>query len=155
MIKGIHHTAISTSDIERSLSFYKDMLGFEEVAGFSWEKGNDAIDTITNLKSSAGRVALIRIGNAFVELFEFQSPQPVKANPNRPVCDHGVTHICLEVEDVEAEHKRLSTAGMRFLSPPVDAGMGLKAVYGRDPDGNVVELLEVEGKDNPFAIVRN
>ena len=33
--------------------------------------------------------------------------------------------------------------------------MGLKAAYGRDPEGNVVEIVEVEGKDNPFALTKN
>ena len=155
MIKGIHHTAISTSNLERSLSFYTRLLGFEEVTSFAWEEGNDVFDEITNLQSSSGRVALLRGGNAFIELFEFKSPEPAKADPNRPVCDHGITHLCLEVEDIVAEHKRLSDAGMHFHSPPIDAGMGLKAAYGRDPEGNVVEILEVEGKDNPFALNKN
>ena len=37
----------------------------------------------------------------------------------------------------------MKTAGMTFHSPPVDIGPGLRTVYGRDPDGNVVELQEL------------
>ena len=55
--------------------------------------------------------------------------------------DLGYPHFALEVKDVEAEHKRLSEAGMSFVGPPVDVG-SQKAVYGRDPFGNIIELLE-------------
>ena len=152
MIRGIHHTAISTANLERSLAFYRDLLGFEEVTSFSWEAGNDTVDSITGLQASAARVALLRTSNAFIELFEFSAPKPAEADPSRPVCDHGITHLCLEVKNIGEEHKRLSEAGMRFHCPPIDAGMGLRATYGRDPDGNVVELLEVLDSNSPFEL---
>ncbi len=152
MIRGIHHTAISTGNLERSLAFYRDLLGFQEASSFAWDAGNDTVDAITGLRASAARVALLRTRNAFIELFEFSAPDPASGDPDRPVCDHGITHLCLEVEDIEGEYKRLSEAGMRFHCPPQDAGMGLRATYGRDPDGNVVELLEVLEVGSPFEI---
>ena len=56
------------------------------------------------------------------------------------------------MKDIDEEHKRLSEAGMRFHCPPIDAGKGLRATYGRDPDGNVVELLEVLDANGPFKL---
>jgi catechol 2,3-dioxygenase-like lactoylglutathione lyase family enzyme len=67
------------------------------------------------------------------------------------VCDHGITHIALDVRDIHAEYERLSAAGMRFHCPPLDMG-GIKATYGRDPDGNVVELQEILTQDSPVAL---
>ena len=63
-------------------------------------------------------------------------------DPNRPVCDQGITHICLQVTDIDAEYARLSAAGMRFHCAPQTAPGLCRATYGRDPDGNIVELIE-------------
>ena len=155
MIRGIHHTAISTGDMERALRFYKDLLGFEEVFNFEWQAGNTVVDNITGLRDSAAQVVMLRAGNACVELFQYAAPSPKAGDPNRPVCDHGITHLCLEVSDIEDEYARLKAAGMRFHCPPQGAGNGLRATYGRDPDGNVVELLEVIDPDSRVSVVRD
>ena len=151
MIRGIHHTAISTGDIQRALGFYRDLLGFEVVLEFAWPKGTEPADQITGLDSSAAKVVMLQAGNTFVELFEYEAPRPAPGDPTRPVCDHGITHIALDVRDIHAEYERLSAAGMRFHCPPLDMGAG-KATYGRDPDGNVVELMEVLTEDSPMAL---
>ena len=54
MIRGIHHTAISTADLERSVRFYRDLLGFEQVFASGWEAGAETADKITGLKDSSG-----------------------------------------------------------------------------------------------------
>jgi len=152
MIHGIHHTAISTADIERSARFYRDLLGFEEVFKLNWDIGTKTLDNITGLKDSSARVIMLKAGNACVELFEYASPPPQTAEPQRPVCDHGITHLCLQVTDIDDEYARLSAAGMEFHCPPQQVGDALRATYGRDPDGNVVELLEVIG-DSDMSII--
>ncbi len=153
MIRAVHHTAISTGDLERAVAFYRDQLGFAEVTAFGWEQGSESIDRLTGLRGSAARVALLRLENAFVELFEYSAPPPAPGDPARPVCDHGITHLCLEVTDLDAEYERLKAAGMRFHCAPIDAGaVGVRAVYGRDPDGNVVELLEVSDPTSGFSL---
>ena len=141
MIHGINHVGISTPDIERLGRFYTELLGFEEVFRLNWEVGDKALDSITGLRDSSARIMMLRAGNACVELFEYATPPPRPGDPDRPVCDHGVTHICLEVTDIEAEYERLCAAGMRFHCAPQAVG-DLLATYGRDPDGNVVELLQ-------------
>ena len=74
-----------------------------------------------------------------------RSPNPL----NR--CDHGITHICLDVADIDAEYEWLKSAGMTLHCPPQGMG-GLRATYGRDPDGNVVELFEVTDAASPMAL---
>jgi catechol 2,3-dioxygenase-like lactoylglutathione lyase family enzyme len=151
MIRGIHHTAISTGDLERSLAFYRDLLGFEMVYSTAWEIGTKGADRITGLKDSAARVVMLKAGNACIELFQYSSPAPKVADQLRPVCDHGITHICLDVADVDTEYQRLQAAGMVFHCPPQGNGT-LRATYGRDPDGNVVELLEVKDAASPMRL---
>jgi catechol 2,3-dioxygenase-like lactoylglutathione lyase family enzyme len=140
MIKKIHHTAISTSDLERALGFYRDVLGFEVVSEFGWPAGVELADNITGLEGSAAKVAMLQAAGDCIELFEFSSPPPKPGDPQRPVCDHGITHIAFTVDDIDAEYERLKAAGMVFHCPPQVMGEG-KVTYGRDPDGNVIELM--------------
>ena len=88
---------------------------------------------------AAARAVMLRLGDSHLEIFEFSSPAPKPGDPDRPACDHGITHICLEVRDSQAEYARLKAAGMRFHAPP-QAQEGGFVTYGRDPDGNIVEL---------------
>jgi catechol 2,3-dioxygenase-like lactoylglutathione lyase family enzyme len=151
MIRGIHHTAISTGDLERSLAFYRDLLGFEPVLDFQWPEGTENMNRTHQLDETAGRVVLLRAGNAMLEIFEYETPTPLPRDASRRLCDHGLIHFCLDVDDVEAEYARLSAAGMAFHCPPVDYGT-VKLTYGRDPDGNVIELQEIVSPEDPIAL---
>lgn len=151
MIRGIHHTAISTKSLDRSLRFYRDLLGFELVFSFEWPKGTEPADRITGLENSSAKGVMLKAGNMLIELFQYQSPMPKEGNPARPVCDHGFTHICIDVIDIDSEYERLKRAGMVFHCPPQDFGF-VKATYGRDPDGNVVEIQEVMDAHAPIAL---
>ncbi len=152
MIHGINHVAISTANIERLAAFYTELLGFEEVFKLNWEIGDEALDNITGLTDSSARIIMLRCGNACLELFEYSTPSPKPGDSARPVCDHGITHLCLEVSDIEAEYTRLKNAGMQFHCAPQIVGGTIQATYGRDPDGNVVELLEAP-RDSALAVV--
>ena len=140
MIARTDHIGISVASLERSIRFYRDGLGLMlvEEEGFSGEQ----YDRILGLKDVRGRLALLRANNLQIELFEFEHPQPRNSTPDRPVCDHGITHFCIEVTDIEALCERLSAAGARFHCPPLLFFGTTKATYVRDPDGNVFELIE-------------
>lgn len=152
MIHGINHVAISTADIERLAAFYTGQLGFEEVFRLNWEVGTQVLDDITGLEDSSARIVMLRCSNACIELFEYATPAPKPGDPARPVCDHGITHVCLQVTDIDAEYERLSAAGMAFHCPPQPVGSEIRATYGRDPDGNVVELLQAP-PDHALSVV--
>jgi catechol 2,3-dioxygenase-like lactoylglutathione lyase family enzyme len=142
MIVGLHHASITTPDRDRLVAFYRDLLGFEVVRQSEWAGGNPMADAIYDLKDSAVKMAMLRTANAYLEVFQFENPKGRTGALDRPVCDAGVTHICLTVTDIEGEYARLSAAGMRFHCPPQAApGVGA-ATYGRDPDGNIVELIQ-------------
>lgn len=146
MIKGVHHVAISCRDIRRLTAFYRDQLGFEPIVEEEWLPGTDfgaRADRTTGLQNSSAKLAMLKKDQCIVELFEYHSPAPKPVSPEWRVCDHGYTHICLEVEDIGAEYERLRGVGTRFHAPPPELAFnGRKAVYARDPEGNVIELLE-------------
>jgi len=116
-----HHTAISTENLGRIVAFYRDLFGFEVATAFDWV-GSERTDRIMGLSNTAGRATMLRNENAMIEIFEFSAPSPQPANLRRPVCDHGFTHICFEVQDIHAEYERLKGAGMAFHCPPQKIG---------------------------------
>lgn len=151
MIRGIHHVAISTPNMDRLLGFYRDLLGFEEVGSAEWPKGTEMVNKVLGLADSSARQAMLKSANLCVELFEFSTPEPQPMDPNRPVCNHGHTHLCLDVVDIGSVYNKLKDAGVRFHAPPQDFG-SVRATYGRDPDGNVFELQEIMNADDPAQV---
>ena len=152
MIRGLHHVAIATNNAERLLAFYRDVMGLDVVVDYTWPNDNVVADRITALNGSSARHIMLRKGNAYFEIFQYFSPQPTHGDPARRVCDPGITHLCFDVVDLDWEYERLSEAGMTFHCPPQDVFAGVRTTYGRDPDGNVVELQEVTGAEHRIAL---
>ena len=149
MIRGVHHFALHTQDIDRMATFYRDVLGFKPVTPvFPWAD-EPMIDRAIGVPGSAARSLMMSAGNCYIELFEYQRPPSATEAPLRPN-DRGYTHFALDVDDIAQAYERLTAAGMRFVNPcPVDFGE-IKAVYGYDPDGNMIELQQVS-PDHAFA----
>jgi catechol 2,3-dioxygenase-like lactoylglutathione lyase family enzyme len=147
VIRGIHHIAMHTPNFDAMAKFYRGAFGFEPVApDFRWGP-NAEMDGRMGVAAAAARTMMLRANNCYLELFEYSSPPPRAAGAALP-SDHGYTHFAVEVKDIAAEAERLAALGMSFSMPlPIDFSV-YKFVYGRDPDGNVIELLEhVEGGD--------
>jgi catechol 2,3-dioxygenase-like lactoylglutathione lyase family enzyme len=141
MIVGLHHTAISTPDLERSVGFYRDLLGFAVEFEFAWDEANANFQRTHAVRESAGRVAMLAREGARLEIFEYRKPAPRPQRGAPGNADHGLCHFCIQVEDIDDEFARLKQAGMEFQSEPVPQG-NVKCCYGRDPDGNLIELIE-------------
>jgi catechol 2,3-dioxygenase-like lactoylglutathione lyase family enzyme len=147
MIKGMHHVAISTANIDRLLRFYCDHLGFKLLAEMEWEPGSelgDQVDHIVGHQHTAAKLAMVSTGNMIIEMFEYRSPTPTPEATEWRGYDHGYTHICLEVENIDIAYDTLKKAGMTFLnSPPSKPYNGVRCLYGRDPEGHMIELIEL------------
>lgn len=143
MIKALDHIGLSVVSIDRSVQFYRDLLGMHLVVEEPFEGA--LYDRIMALRGARGRVVLLKSPRLQLELFEFSEPTPQTGAPDRPVSDHGITHFCVEVADIDLEYDRLQAAGVVFHCPPLVFPGGEKATYARDPDGNVFELLQLCG----------
>ena len=152
MIRGIHHVAIATRSLDRTAAFYVDLFGCQTVTDWGWDVGTDVADSITALKDSSARSIMLRKGNAYIELFQYFRPEPGEGDPDRRVCVPGLTHLCFDVTDLDFEYERLLAAGMTFHCPPQTVAPGVRTTYGRDPDGNVVELQEVAVETHRIAV---
>jgi len=143
MIRGVHHIAINVRNFERMLEFYQKAFGFETVGEeFQWEK-EPILDQLVDVKGSAARGVMLRSGTCYMEMFQYSAPEPRSTRPLDPQ-DKGYTHMCIDVTEIEKEYERLKGLGMTFGSPvPLDMGH-VKTVYGRDPEGNVIEIQETQ-----------
>jgi len=139
MIKGIHHIAIGVPDIEAGLAFYCDVLGFDVDWRSDVEADNEKAGAAVGLPSFEAKMAMLKGPNICLELWQYAKPEP--RDRRSDPADLGYPHMALAVEDIEVEYDRLLAAGMTFVGPPVDFGTQ-KAIYGRDPFGNIIELLE-------------
>jgi lactoylglutathione lyase len=147
-VVGAHHTAFHVTDLDRSLAFYRDQLGFEVV----WRRLNkdEYVRRIVGYATANLNQAMLRIpvGADHFELIEYQGVDrtPVDTSPPNP----GTAHICLLVTDLLATYDRLVAAGVESVSDPVTVtagvNIGRRAVYMIDPDGFRIELLSVESE---------
>jgi len=141
VLVGLHHTALSTPDAERLVAFYRDHFEFVVAFDFAWDEQNAAFRRTHAAPETRGRVVMLERGPSRLEIFEYEKPAPRPARGLPGNADHGLCHLAFEVKDIDAEVARLRAANVPFLSDPVPQAY-VKVCYGRDPDGNLFELIE-------------
>lgn len=145
---GFHHASRSVGDMERSLAFYRDLLGMEVVLDTEME--GEMLEREVALKGARLRlVGLASGGETMLELLQYHEPRPREREDGLRPCDVGAHHLALAVEDIQAAYQDLGAAGVEFTWPPqeVDAGFfaGHRTAYCYDPDRLIVELWQVPG----------
>ena len=139
------HTGITVSNLERSLAFWRDVLGFE-FSHTAHQKGELA-EEITGVKGAELKLAVLKTpGGHKIELLEYLAPADRKRAPLRP-CDIGFMHVALLVEDLNAALDRIAVSGWKTAGQPQiltkGPNAGKRVVYVRDPDGTTIELMQV------------
>jgi glyoxylase I family protein len=144
MIKGVHHTCITVSDLERSIGFYRDLLGLELVMTEESERSGDDRSKALGVPKAKVKLAILRAGDAQVELIEYVTAagRPYDRKNN----DTGAMHIAFQVEDIDAVYQRMLEHNVRFTAPPatIPAGPmeGWRWTYFFDPDGVSLEIIQ-------------
>jgi len=92
---AIQHIGVSVPDLEKAREFYIDLLGAVEVGTPLQWRANPFIDAIVGLKDSAARQFMCRLGNAFIEVFEYSSPRSAPQDPDEGVNRYGYTHFAV------------------------------------------------------------
>lgn len=145
-VVGAWHTGFQVADLERSLTFYRDLLGLEQI----WRRvvTDEYIARLVGYPGLELHQALLRIPGTdhCLELLDYRNVErtPVDTRTANP----GTAHICLVVEGLAALWDRLLDAGVAFVSPPVvptiGPNRGRLVAYMCDWDGIRVELLQLE-----------
>ena len=142
-MKAVRHFGIVVRDMERSLLFYRDLLGLRIVSSMAESGAHlEQMLALPNVLVHTVKMTAEN-GSALVELLEFES-HPDESPQPRTICSLGPTHVAFTVENLDAVFGRLSRQGVRFNSPPQRVPDGrAKVAFCRDPDGTPVELVEV------------
>lgn len=147
-VTGILHTGLTVSDLDRSIAFYRDLLGLELIA--QWDSSRPYLRTVVGYPDAELRIALLRLpgpaGSAghHIELLEYRRPRGTRGDPNTYHPGNG--HVAFMVDDLEAIYTALKDRGVRFKSAPVDIthgrNAGGRAVYFFDPDDITLEMIQ-------------
>jgi catechol 2,3-dioxygenase-like lactoylglutathione lyase family enzyme len=144
---GIDHTAIAVSDTERSLQFYRQILGMN-LAGESENYGTEQ-EHLNHVFGSRVRISGLRaqsgLGVEFLEYLVPRDGRPTLLNTRSNDLWHWQTSM--RVGSAEAAAERLKAGRARFVSPGVstipDRALGIsKAFLARDPDGHGVQFIQ-------------
>jgi methylmalonyl-CoA/ethylmalonyl-CoA epimerase len=122
----LHHWGISVPDLEESIAWYSNMLGFHEERRF-------------DIPQAKARAAIIRHGKLDLELFEVEGATPLppdRSVPNLDIKTHGIKHVALAVEHRELLLAFLSARGVNVIYG------GIKGAFILDNTGNIIELME-------------
>ncbi|WP_312912489.1 VOC family protein [Natronosalvus caseinilyticus] len=132
-----HHVGITVSDLESVLPFYRDVLGFDVLDRFavSGPAFADAVD----VPDAAGRFAHLEAGDVRLELVEYAPTGAARSNSE--LNQSGATHVGFSVADLEAFFASLP-AEVETLSEPRTTESGTSILFLRDPEENLVEVLE-------------
>jgi catechol 2,3-dioxygenase-like lactoylglutathione lyase family enzyme len=145
-LAGVFHTGLTVSDLDRSIAFYRDVLGLELVS--QWDSAQPYLRRIVGFPDAELRIALLRLHGSgpghHVELLEYRAPRGARGDAR--TCNPGNAHIAFRVDDLDAAYAELSAKGVRFKSTPVSiehgANQGGKAIYFLDPDDITLELVQ-------------
>jgi glyoxylase I family protein len=120
LIKGVEHVAIATTNPQRLAEWYIQRLNFAPL-----------LDT--------GSTVYIKSSNSVI--LEFVKADHVPAGPQ--IRDAGLRHIAFAVDDLEAAHAQLKSAGVDFEPAPILLP-GARLFFFRDPEGNYLHLVQRE-----------
>ena len=148
MLGKIYHVGLTVSNIDKSIEFYRDILGLE-FQGEILMEGKET-DILFNKPNSRCRVAYLNgskiIHTPPIELIQFLDTEIY--NSKADLFKTSISEICFEVKDIQKVYEHLLANKVECLSSPqyfdfTKQGMGKsKALYFKDPDGIILELME-------------
>lgn len=132
-----HHVGLTVSDLDRAVAFYRDVLGLAVLDRFT--VGGDAFATAVDVAGASARFAHLDADGVRVELVEYEPAGDERPKPE--LNQSGATHLGLAVDDLDEFFASLPEK-VETLSEPQTTESGTRILFVRDPDGNLVEILE-------------
>ena len=137
------HTGFTVANIERSLAFWRDVLGFE-LSHRAHHTGALASD-VTGVEGAEILIAVLKGYGHKIELLEYLAPADRKRVDLRP-CDVGSVHVALTVDNLDATLSTIAASGWKAAGQPqtltTGPNAGKRVAYVRDPDGTTIELMQ-------------
>jgi lactoylglutathione lyase len=144
MATTFSHFGICVSDLERSLRFYCEALGFASAESHTV---GEEFGPLMELDGVALRSQFVRRDGIAIELLQFTSPPQIGDPVRRPMNQLGLTHLSVRVDDIDAVAATVETLGGTVIVGTRTTfdlpGATLDFVYCTDPDGVRIELMHL------------
>lgn len=121
--KKLLHTRYRVNDLERTVKFYKEVLGLEEVRRNKSPRGSE----LAFLKAPGSE--------ELIEITYFPGSGPVQVQPD-------LTHLAFEVDNLEEFGKHLEKSGLKFSDGPTKSSTGSTFAFIDAPEGYEIELIQ-------------
>ena len=146
MTNVLRHLGITVRDINKSLYFYRDLLGL--VVSKDLQEQGVHIDNFSCLKNVQLRTIKLKDVNGMIlELLEYRSPasESLVDNFDRPINRMGISHFALTVDNIDEIFNKLLSNGISFnyAVQTVPDNDSIRIAFCRDFEGNLIELVEV------------
>ena len=150
MLKSVTHIGLTVSNIETSIAFYRDVMGLKYIGSLTME-GKET-DILFGRKNVKAKVAYLNakddVDGPSIELIQFVDEKI--EHQNASLFRTSISEICFVTDDIEKDYERMKKSGVEFISTPQpfdftkDNFSKSKALYFKDPDGIILELMEYE-----------
>lgn len=144
MILSTNHVSFTVSNIDTSISFYRDILGFT-IESIRYDVTADYVREVTCYPNLIIHIAFLNCPGCRLELMQYV--EPLGINLDKSTANIGSGHLAFNVADIFVAYNLLREKGVVFKSAPVRISNGPHeggyAVYSFDPDGLSVELLQL------------
>ncbi len=140
-VSAFSHVTIRVSDLDRSIPFYRDVLGLEQV--FDVNLAGGGLDEVTGGSGMAGRMVgfLVPGNGVMVELICFANRDMRRDDAGNRL---GYGNLSLGVDDLEAAYQSFVDLGVMPDQKPVEVG-GVRMFFVADPDGTRIEIIDFPG----------
>jgi catechol 2,3-dioxygenase-like lactoylglutathione lyase family enzyme len=140
-VVGVAHTGITTSDLDRCIGLFRDILGMPVTEPVLYD--DPIMGRITGIPEAVIRVAYVDLPGHRLELLQYLRPLQRRVSVLRP-CDSGHLHVSLMVEGIDSLSRRMERVGFELAGPiqRVDDAGGFRVIYTYGFDGLVIELMD-------------
>ena len=158
MITGLAHTGVCVPDCEAAVVFYRDVLGLRVLSPPYVMSGNairdDMGELVADPSMKAAVVGFPGDGDRVLEVIEYLNvdggPPDGQRAAGRPLTDHGLSHVALICEDLDATRAELENKGVRFLVSGIADVARVRTTWFVDPWGVVFILVEKSRPERPY-----
>ena len=142
-----NHTSFTVSDLDRSIAFFRDALGFEVTSRAP--RNPDIVSKITGIEGADMLIAFVRGPDHSIELIQYLGPKQGRERVRARPCDVGFAHLAFDVDNIDAAITASAPHGVTVIGEVavIDQGpnRGGRVAYLRDDDGVTIEFIEKPG----------